>query len=67
MPRDKHPERPPRDNSRMIWEPRKVIKSIDIPLNEGITCVLGAAQSCTNTKKCNRKNTCNESLKPFFK
>lgn len=67
MTADKRPERTPRDNSRMIWEPRKVIKSIDIPLNEGITCVLGAAQSCTNTKKCNRKNTCNESLKPFFK
>ncbi len=67
MPRDKQPERPPKDRSRMIWELPKVVRSVNIPLNEGITCILGAAQSCTNTKKCNRKNNCNESLKPFFK
>jgi len=67
MTADKRPERPPRDRSRMIWEPTKVVRSVNIPLNEGIICILGAAQSCTNTKKCNRKNSCNESLKPFFK
>lgn len=48
-----------------MWELPRVIVKIDPPLNEGITCQAEAAV-CKNTKKCNRKNACNESLKAFF-
>lgn len=48
-----------------MWELPRVIVKIDPPLNEGITC-RAAEGVCKNTKKCNRKNACNESLKAFF-
>jgi hypothetical protein len=61
----KRPEKPNRNPKRIMWELPRVIVKIDPPLNEGITCHAEAAV-CKNTKKCNRKNACNESLKAFF-
>ena len=61
----KRPEKPNRNPKRIMWELPRVIIKKDPPLNEGITCQAEAAV-CTNTKKCNRKNACNESLREFF-
>jgi hypothetical protein len=49
-----------------IKELTRTIKPENPPLKENIHCILGGADGCSNPKKCNRKNTCNESLKPFF-
>jgi hypothetical protein len=61
----KRPEKPNRNPKRIMWELPRVIVKIDPPLNEGITC-RAAEGVCKNTKKCNRKNACNESLREFF-
>jgi hypothetical protein len=53
-------------SSRMIRElPRSIVLK-EVLLNNGINCILGNPQLCKNARKCNRKNNCNESLKPFF-
>jgi hypothetical protein len=52
--------------SSFIKELTRVIKLENPPLKENIHCILGSADGCSNPKKCNRKNACNESLKPFF-
>jgi hypothetical protein len=43
-----------------------IIKPENPSFKENIHCVLGGTDCCSNPKKCNRKNNCNESLKPFF-
>jgi hypothetical protein len=61
----KRPEKPQYKSSSFIRELTRVIVKVDPPLNEGITCHADTAV-CKNTKKCNRKNACNESLREFF-
>jgi len=61
----KRPKKPQYKSSSFIRELTRVIVKIDPPLNEGITCHAEAGV-CKNTKKCNRKNACNESLREFF-
>jgi hypothetical protein len=65
MADSKRTEKPIRNPKRIMWELPRVIIKKDPPLNEGITCHADTAV-CKNTKKCNRKNACNESLREFF-
>jgi hypothetical protein len=49
-----------------MWEMPQVIKISKPALNGHIICENGSSKACENPKKCNKKNACNESLKPFF-
>jgi len=51
---------------KVMWELPRTIKFVKEILNENIECILGGADKCLNTKKCNKKNACNEDLKDFF-
>ena len=51
---------------KILFEIPRIIKLKEIPLKDSITCINGKADMCTNSKKCNRKNACNEGLKQFF-
>jgi hypothetical protein len=51
---------------KVMWEPTRTIIIVEEKLSENIDCILGGSDKCLNTKKCNRKNICNESIKDFF-
>lgn len=51
---------------RILFEIPRIIELKEIPLKESITCIKGKADMCSKSKKCNRKNACNELLKQFF-
>jgi hypothetical protein len=51
---------------KILFEIPRIIKLKEIPLKDSIKCINGKADICTNSKKCNRKNDCNEMLKNFF-
>ena len=51
---------------KILFEIPRIIKRKEIPLKDSIKCITGKADMCTNSKKCNRKNDCNEMLKNFF-
>ena len=51
---------------RILFEIPRIINLKEIPLKDGIKCINGKADMCSNSKKCNRKNACNEILKQFF-
>ena len=51
---------------RILFEIPRIIKLKEIPLKDNIKCINGKADMCSNSKKCNRKNACNDGLKPFF-
>jgi len=50
----------------MLWSPPRIYVFQKVDLNSGILCKRNDGISCQNTDKCNRKNACNEELKPFF-
>ena len=51
---------------KILFEIPRIIKRKEIPLKDSIKCINGKADMCTNSKKCNLKNDCNEILKQFF-
>ena len=51
---------------KVMWEPTRTIIIVEEKLSENIECKLGDSDKCLNTKKCNKKNACNEDLKDFF-
>ncbi len=51
---------------KILFEIPRIIKRKETLLKGSIKCIHGNADMCTNSKKCNRKNTCNEKLKNFF-
>ena len=50
----------------MLWNPTRRIVLKKVLLNETITCVKTDDSVCDSPEKGNRKNACNEGLKPFF-
>ena len=55
-----------RDKRKMLWNPTRRIVLKKVLLNETITCVKTDDSVCDSPEKGNRKNACNEGLKPFF-